>query len=181
MSDQLLQIPTEKAKKLTVIEFTAEETFLLGSVLGLTDIPLTTTSRRLIRPMFKLINQAKESYDKELQEISNDCMEEFKIKVDDRIISEPNPQAQQEINKRFSRFLKDSKELFKISFDLEDDINPLSVALKYFVTQVWVNIKVPPTIADGTLFDAIDEKFVEALPVLGKLVSQKNKPEPSGN
>lgn len=163
---------------MTTIKFTAEETFLLSRVLEFFGQPLTTTNRRMIRPMFKLINAATIPFQKKLQEISDEAFKEFSVKIDGRVSQEPDPRAQQKVNQEFSKFLKGEQELFELSFPADADLNPLSVAVKYFVTQIWVNVQVPSSVSEGSLFDSVDEKFCEAFPILGKLIKSENKDTP---
>jgi hypothetical protein len=127
--------------------------------------------------LFKLINQFTEPYQKQLIAISNKNTEEVETLIDGVKVKQPKTN-QLKVNEEFSAVLKNSEEKLDIAFPLEKDLDPLAVAVKYFTTQIWVNVQVPPTIADGTLFDNIDEKFCEAIPILGKLFKQKGKPVP---
>lgn len=175
MSDDAPTDALKEESKLTVINFTAEETFLLSRILGFLGQPLTTTNRRMIRPMFKLINQHVIPFQKELQEISDKAMKFYNVKIDGRESQEPDPRAQNKVNRDFTEYLQGEKDYFKLEFDFSKDLDPLSVAIRYFVTQIWVNIKVPSTMSEGILFDAVDEKFCEAIPILGRLFKSDKK------
>jgi hypothetical protein len=161
--------------KLTVIKFTAEEAFLLHSSLNFFNRPLTTTNRRIIRPLFKLINENVIPHQKMLTKISDENTKVAEVMIDGQKVKQPKVD-QQKVGKEFSKYLKDQKEGFVLSFDMDKELDPLSFAVKYFVTQIWVNILVPQDISEGSLFDSIDEKFCEAIPILGRLVKDNSKP-----
>lgn len=157
----------------TTIEFNAEEILLLSSVLRFFKQPLTTTQRRLIRPMFKEINKAVIPYQEKMREVSHKHTSIQEVELDGKKVKQPTLN-QEALNKEFGAYIKKQKETLKIIFNPEHDTEPMTAAVKFFVTQIWVGVQVPEINIIGTTFDKIDEKFCEALPILGRLVKKES-------
>ena len=162
----------------TTIEFNANEVFLLSSILRFVPHPLTTTSHRLIRPLFNLISAAAIPFQKKIREVSDNCTSIEEIVIDGQKVKQPKLD-ENKLNQEFGKYMIEQKENLLIVFNLENNTDPLTVAIKYFITQVWVNITVPPDQAE--LFNRIDEKFCVALPVLGKLIAKDKSTTPVPN
>lgn len=156
---------------ITTIEFDAEEVLLLSSILRWFNQPLTTTQRRLIRPMFSLINKASIPHKEKMTEVSHKHTSMQEVELDGKKVRQPTLD-QAGLDKEFGAYMKEQKDILKISFIPDEDTSPMTVAITFFATQIWVGVQVPEINIIGTTFDKIDEKFCKALPVLGRLIKK---------